>query len=89
MSGFVVEHPIPGAAATATFLAADFFNARSLGVNVAFLERFDLVEQKAAGEIAVETLGTRGLAFDLEARGEMEQHHAGGGLVDVLAAVTA
>ena len=53
------------------------------------LKRFDLVEQKTAGKKAVESLLTRGLAFDLKTRWAVQQHHASGGLVDVLAAVSA
>ncbi len=85
----ISEHPLFGAAAATTFLAADLLDAGALGIDVAFLERLDLVQQKPAGEKAVESLMTRGLAFDLKTRRTMEQHHAGGGLVDVLAAVTA
>ena len=85
----VGQHALFGAAAAATFLAADLFHAGALGIHVAFLKGFDLVEQKTAGKKAVESLLARGLAFDLETCRTMEQHHAGGGLVDVLAAVTA
>ena len=89
MTGLVVEHPLGGAAAATAFLAANLFDARALGVDVPFFERLDLVEQEPARQIAIEPLGTRGLAFDLETCRTVEQHHAGGGLVDVLAAVTA
>ena len=85
----VVEHALFGAAAATTFLPADFLDAGALGIHVAFLEGFDLVEQEPAGEKAVESLLARGLAFDLKTRWPVEQHHAGGGLVDVLAAVSA
>ena len=63
-------------------------SARS-GGDVAGAELLDLVEQEAAGEEAVEALLAGGLALDLQAGGAMEEHDAGGGLVDVLAAVAA
>lgn len=85
----VIEHALFGAAGAFPFLAANFFDAGALGVDVAFLEGFDLVEQEPAGKKAVETLLTCGLAFDLKTRGPVEQHHAGAGLVDVLTAVAA
>ena len=84
----VGEHALFGAAAALAFLAADFLDAGALGIDMAFLEGFDLVEQQATCEKAIESLLARGLAFDLKTRRPMEQHHAGGGLVDVLAAVT-
>ena len=86
---FIVEHALFGAPGAFAFLPANFFNAGALGIHVALLERFDLVEQKPAGEKAVESLLTRGLAFDLKTRGPVEQHDASGSLVDVLAAVAA
>ena len=49
----------------------------------------DSMNQKAAGEKAVEALLARGLALDLEPGRAMEQHDAGGAFVDVLAAVSA
>ena len=88
MTGLVVEHSLFGAAAATAFLTTDLLDAGTLGICVAFLERFDLVEQEPAREIAIEPLRARGLAFDLETRRTVEQHHARGGLVDVLAAVS-
>jgi hypothetical protein len=87
--GFVGEHSLFGAAAAAAFLAADFFDAGAFGGDEAFLPGFDLVQQQPTGEEAVKALLAGGLAFDLEAGWTMEQHHAGGGLVDVLTAVPA
>ena len=87
--GFVGEHALFGAAAAAAFLAADLLPGGAFGGDVAGAELLDLVEQEPAGEEAVEALLTGGLALDLEASGAMEQHDAGGGLVDVLAAVAA
>jgi hypothetical protein len=89
MTGLVVEHPLGGAAAAAAFLSADLFDARALGIDVTFFERLDLIEQEPARQIAIEALRTRGLALDLETCRAVKQHHARGGLVDVLAAVTA
>ena len=89
MAGFVGENPFLGAAGAFSFLASDFLNAGALGVHVTFLQRFNLVEQKAAGEEAVEALLARGLTFDLHAGRTVPQHHAGGRLVDVLSAVAA
>ena len=87
--GFVGEHALFGAAAAPAFLAADFLGAVAGGIHIALLERLDLVEQEPAGEEPVEALLARGLAFDLEPRGTVDQLHAGGALVDVLAAVAA
>lgn len=87
--GLVGEHPLLGAAAATAFLAAYLLNAVALGGDVAVLERFNLVEQQAAGQEAVESLLAGSLAFDLQAGRTVEQHDAGGGLVDVLAAMSA
>ena len=46
-------------------------------------------QQKAAGEKTVEPLLSGGLAFYLQAGRLVHQHDAGGGLVDILAAVAA
>jgi hypothetical protein len=86
---FIGEHALFGPARTLAFLSADLLDAGAFGIDVTLLERFDLVEQKAPGEETIESLLARGLAFDLEAGGTMHQHHAGGRLVDVLAAVAA
>jgi hypothetical protein len=82
------EHALLGAAAASAFLSADLLGLGALGCHMACAEGFDLVEQQAAGQKAVESLLARGLAFDLQTRRPMEQHDAGSGLVDVLAAVT-
>lgn len=84
----VVEHALFGATTAFAFLPADFLDAGTLGIHVTFFEGFDLVEQKAAREVAIESLGAGGLAFDLEPCRTVEQHYAGGGLVDVLPAVS-
>jgi hypothetical protein len=86
---FVGEHPVFGAAGAFAFLAADFLDAGALGVDVTFPHHFDLVEQKASGDEPVQSLLPGGLAFHLQARGTMEKHDTGGGLVDILSSVPA
>ena len=61
----------------------------ALGGDVALPQLLDLVEQEPAGQEPVEALLAGGLAFDLHPGRPVEQHDAGGGLVDVLAAVPA
>jgi hypothetical protein len=63
--GFVGEHPVFRPAAATAFLAADFLNAGALGGHVAAFQRFNLVQQQAAGDEAVESLLSGGLTFDL------------------------
>src|ERR1039458_6680159 len=87
--GLVVQHALFGAATAFAFLAADLLDTGALGIDVALLESFDLVEQEAAGEKTVERLLAGVLAFDLETCRTVDQHHARGRLVDILAAVTA
>ncbi len=87
--GFIGEHSGFGAAAAAAFLASDFLGLGALGGDEAPLLHFNFIEQQSAGQEAVETLLAGGLAFDLQAGRAMEQHDAGGGLVNVLAAVSA
>ena len=89
MAGFVVEHFVPGAPGAAAFLSSDFFNFSALRGDEAVFLFLDFVEQQPAGEEAVEGLLTGGLAFDLHAGGPVQQHHARGDLVHVLAAVAA
>ena len=50
---FIVEHSVLRPPAAASFLASDFFDARTLGVNETFLPGLDLVEQQAARKKAV------------------------------------
>lgn len=87
--GFIGEHSLLGAAAATAFLAADLLGAGAFGGDVARAEGFDLVEQQAASEKAVEALLAGGLAFDLQTGRSVQEHYAGGGLVDILAAVAA
>jgi len=83
------EHALLGAAAATPFLAADFLGLGAFGGHVTGAPGFDLVEQKSAAQKAVESLLACGLAFDLQTRWSVEQHDAGGGLVDILAAMPA
>ena len=87
--GFVGEHPGFGAAGTFAFLSADLFNLGASRGDEAVLLRLNLVQQQAPGDETVESLLAGLLAFDLQAGRTMEQHHAGGNLVDVLSAVPA
>ena len=85
--GFVGEHPGFRAAGAFAFLAANLYNLGASRCDKAVLERLDLVEQQSAGDEAVEALLPRGLTFHLHAGWPVQQHHAGGGLVDVLPAM--
>ena len=67
----------------------NLFNTGAFGIDFAFLESFDFVEQEPAGEKTVQPLLARGLTFDLEMRRTVKQDHTGGGFVDVLATVAA
>ena len=89
MMRLVGEHPGLGAAGAFPFLAADFFNLGALRGDETVFLFLNLVEQQAAGDETVESLLARLLAFDLHAGWTMQQHHAGGNLVDVLSAVAA
>ena len=85
----VGEHPLFGAAGALAFLAADAFHIRALRGDDPLLPLLNLVEQEPPGEKAVQSLLAGFLAFHLQAGRAMEQHHAGGGLVDILSAVPA
>jgi hypothetical protein len=87
--GLVRKHLIPGAAGTFAFLAADAFNLGALGGDEAALPFLNLVQQQSPGDVAIESLLARFLAFHLQPRRAMNQHDARGRLVDVLAAVAA
>src|SRR6266850_6455122 len=85
---FVRQHSILRAPAAFALLAADFFFLHPLSFDEAPLQPFDLVEQKPAGNEAVQPLLASGLALHLHTSGPMMQHDAGGTLVHVLAAVS-
>ena len=86
---FVIEHALFGATRAAAFLSTNLFHAGAFGVDVTPLSRFNFVEQKSPRKKTVESLLSRGLAFDLKPCWSMDEHDARGGLVDVLSAVTA
>ena len=87
MVRFVGEHAVLGAAGAFPFLAADFLNPGLFRGDAAGLELFDLVEEQATREEAVQRLLARGLALYAQAGGAMQEHDAGGDFIDVLAAV--
>ena len=86
---FARQHPLLGPARAFAFLAPDALDFIAARGDIASLFFLNLVEQQAPGQEAVESLLPRGLAFHLQAGGTMQQHHARGSLVDVLAAVAA
>ena len=61
----------------------------ALSSRAAFSGTFNFVDQESAGNEPVEALLACGLALDLKPSGFMQQHDARGGLVDVLAAMSA
>ena len=85
----VLQHPFLGPSRAAAFLAADLLYLLLLRASLAQQFVLDLIGQKTAGQKAVHDLGTLLLALDLDASGAVFQVDAGGGLVDVLAAVAA
>src|SRR5439155_22298422 len=68
---------------------SDLFDARAFRRHIALLLRLDFIQQQPASEETVQSLLSRGLAFDLQAGGSVEQHHTRRAFVDVLAAVPA
>ena len=87
--GFVSKHSCFGAAAATPLLPADFFGAGSFGFDEAFLPGLDFVQEQAASNKSIEALLAGGLGFDLQTCRAMKEHDAGGGFVDVLAAMAA
>ena len=85
---FVCQDALFGVPAAAPLLAAEFLHAGALGGGARSLAALHFFEEQLAREKAVETLLARGLAFDLEAAGPVQEHDASGGLVHVLAAMT-
>ncbi len=85
----VGEHPRFGAAGPLAFLAADFFHLGALRGDEAILLFLDFIEQQAPRDETVHPLLARLLTFHLHAGRPMQEHHAGGNLVDVLPAVAA
>jgi hypothetical protein len=70
-------------------LAAKFFKASTLGISLGLPCAFNLVEQQAASDKAIESLLPRLLALHLNPCRQVDQHYASGGLVDVLPAMAA
>ena len=89
MMRFVGKHSLFGGATAAPLLAAEFFGTGTLGIGAAFLARFNLVQQQFAGEESIQTLLASTLTLHLQSSRAVQQHHASGRLVHVLAAVTA
>jgi len=89
LMGFIGEHADLGAAGTSPFLATDFFYPGPFGGHITLLSRLNLVEHQPAGDEPVQPLLPGGLTFDLQTGRTMQQHHAGGRLVDILTAMAA
>ncbi len=83
------QHLFFRAPAALAFLSADFLDPFAFGRNETLLLSLDFVQKEPAREKPVKRLLPCRLAFDLQARRAMEQHHAGCGFVDVLTAVAA
>jgi len=86
---FIRKHPFLGSLAATPFLPPQFFDTRPLGIGFSFLGRFDLIQQQSPGNESVEPLLPCRLAFNLQPRRTVQQHHASGRLVHVLPAVSA
>jgi len=87
--GFVGQHSCFGAAASTPLLPPDFFNAGAFGFDESFLPGLDFVQEQTASDKSIEALLPCGLGFDLQPSRAMKEHDAGGGFVDVLAAMAA
>jgi hypothetical protein len=87
MHGFIGKHPIPRPAASPPLLPSDFLNTRLLSGYLASLHLLDLVQKHPTRNKPIQSLLASGLALYLEAAGPVEQHHTGGGLIDVLASM--
>ena len=72
------------AAGTPALLTPDLFGSHPFGADEPRPEPLDPVEEKSAGEKAVQRLGTLLLAFYREARRQVDEINARGGLVDLL-----
>ncbi len=84
MEMLCLQGPLLRAAGTPALLTPDLFGSHPLGADEPRPEPLDPVEEKAAGEKAVQRLGTLLLAFDGEARRQMDEKDTRGGLVDLL-----
>src|SRR5262249_21242024 len=83
------EHALLRPARTAALLAPDALDLLLARTRRAPDARLDHLGKPAAGEEAIHRLRARLLALDRDARRQVPQHHAGGDLVDVLAAPSA
>jgi len=81
------EHAFFRGSTAWAFLAAKFFDTGPFGGGPFFSNQLDLVEKELAREKTIQTLLTRFLAFYLQSAWPVQKHHAGGGLIDVLAAM--
>ena len=86
---FIGEHLVFGAARAFALLPADALDLRAFRGDKPVLPFLNLIEQQAPGDVAVQSLLARFLAFNLESGGAMNQHDARGRLVHVLPAVAA
>jgi hypothetical protein len=84
MMGFVRENALLGATAAWALLAAKLFEAGQLRGGRKSTLLCDLIQETVTRQSPVEALVPRALAFDLNPGGPMREHHASGGLVDVL-----
>jgi hypothetical protein len=73
-----------GPPGTPPFLPPDLFDPHPFGADEPRPEPLNPVEEKTAGEKAVQRLGTFLLAFYGETRRQMDEKDARGGLVDLL-----
>jgi hypothetical protein len=89
LARFFGQNTFLGSRWTRPLLSADFLPLGTLGCGTQPSPVLDFIEQKPARDIAIEALLAGALAFNPNSGGPMEQHHAGGGLVYVLAAVAA
>ena len=87
--GFVGEDAVFGSTAATAFLPAKFLDAGAFGSGLGLLLGREFVEEEFASKETVHALLAGVLALHLDAGGAVEEHDAGGDLVDVLAAVAA
>src|ERR1051325_8044347 len=83
------QNPLLGGTTAPALLSAELLEPGALVIQADLARALNFVEQKLAGEDAIESLLARGLAFDLEPGRTVEQHDTGGRLVDILADVPA
>jgi hypothetical protein len=84
MEGFVREHSLFCGPASGPFLSAEQFPSGPVRVGSGLTTGGDFVQEQSPGEEPILSLMARGLAFDPHPGWMMNQHHARGGLVDIL-----